>query len=126
MAIYTHLTLGTNDLAKSIAFYDAALGALGINRLGARDTAAFWGVDAPELIVLKPADGKPASYANGGTIGFKAASRAAVDAFHAGAMANGGKDEGAPGPRAFAPNAYAAYCRDPDGNKLVAVCHAPE
>ena len=123
---FTHLTVGTNDLQKAIAFYDAVLGPVGLNRLGARDTAAFWGAAAPEFIVLKPANGEPATYANGGTIGFAAPTRAAVDAFHAGAMANGGKDEGAPGPRAFAPNAYAAYCRDPDGNKLVAVCHAPE
>ena len=61
-------------------------------------------------MVLKPADGKPATHANGGTISFEAPSRAAVAAFHKAALELGGKDEGAVGPRSFWPNAYAGYC----------------
>src|SRR5438876_11848299 len=77
-------------------------------------------------MVLKPADGKPATHANGGTISFEAPSRAAVAAFHKAALAAGGKDEGAVGPRGFWPNAYAGYVRDPDGNKLAPSCRKPE
>ena len=72
--------------------------------------------------MLTPADGKPASSANRGTVSFVAPSRAAVAAFHRAALAAGGKDEGAVGPRGFWPNAYAGYCRDLDGNKLAAYC----
>jgi len=77
-------------------------------------------------MVLKPADGNPATFANGGTISFEAPSRAAVAAFHVAALAQGGKDEGAVGPRSFWPHAYAGYCRDLDGNKLACYCREPE
>ena len=126
MAIFTHLTVGANDLEKAGSFYDATLTPLGLKRLGGHDKAIFYGEAAPELLVLTPADGKPATAANGGTIGLKAPSRAAVDAFHAGALSQGGVCAGPPGPRPFAPNAYCAYVRDPEGNKLAAVCMAPE
>ncbi|MBV8889756.1 MAG: VOC family protein [Alphaproteobacteria bacterium] len=123
MAMFTHVTVGTNDLPRARAFYDAVLAPLGYRRikdLGDRGTC--WGETAEEFIVLTPADGRPASAANGGTISFVAPSRAAVTAFHRAALAAGGKDEGAVGPRGFWPNAYAGYVRDPDGNKLAAYC----
>lgn len=128
MPIFTHIMVGTNDKAKAKAFYDAALGALGIKSLGTfGDTGTLlYGVDQPEFWVTTPANGKPACHANGGTIGFIAPSRKAVDAFHAGGLANGGTCEGEPGPRAFSPTAYAAYLRDPDGNKITAYCMAAE
>ena len=127
MAIFTHICAGTNDAAKARKFYDAALGALGINNLGAFGENAFlYGVQAPEFLILKPANGQPATVGNGGTIGFAAPTRAAVHAFHAAGLANGGTDEGQPGPRSFTPTAYAAYLRDPDGNKLCAYCFAAE
>ena len=126
MGIYTHIALGTNDLAKARTFYDATLGALGIKYMGPMgDNGFLYGVDAPEFLVMKPANGKPACFANGGTVGFAAPSRAAVHEFHVAALANGGTDEGAPGPRAFTPTAYAAYVRDPDGNKVCTYCFAP-
>ena len=79
MAIFTHVTVGTNDLAKARAFYDAALAPLGLKRLrDLGDNGSIWGADAPEFFVLKPANGQPASVANGGTISFAAPSRAAV------------------------------------------------
>jgi catechol 2,3-dioxygenase-like lactoylglutathione lyase family enzyme len=127
MAIFTHVCLGANNLAKSAKFYDASLGALGIKNLGPMgDTGVLYGSSGPEFIILKPRDGKPASSANGGTTGFAAPTRAAVHAFHAAGLANGGTDDGEPGPRAFTPTAYAAYLRDPDGNKICAYCFLPE
>ena len=127
MPIFTHVTVGTNDMAKARAFYDAVLGPLGYKRLkDFGDNGSCWGETSEEFMVLKPADGKPACHANGGTISFVAPSRAAVDAFHKAAIGLGGKDEGAVGPRGFWPNAYAGYCRDLDGNKLAAYCTKAE
>ena len=118
MSIFTHLTLGTNDLENARKFYDAVLTPLGVNRIHDMDHASIYGVDGPALFVTKPLDGQPATKANGLTVGLKAPSRAAIDEFHAQGLANGGTDEGAPGPRQFAPNAYAAYIRCPDGHKI--------
>jgi catechol 2,3-dioxygenase-like lactoylglutathione lyase family enzyme len=127
MAIFTHVALGTNDLAKARAFYDSVLGALGYKRLkDLGDRGSIWGETAEEFFILTPADGKPATNSNGGTVSFVAPSRAAVAAFHRAALAAGGKDEGAVGPRGFWPNAYAGYVRDLDGNKLAAYCTKPE
>lgn len=127
MAIFTHVTVGTNDLQKARAFYDAVLAPLGYKRLkDFGDGGSCWGESTEEFMVLKPANGEPATFANGGTISFVAPSRAAVAAFHKAALAAGAKDEGAVGPRGFWPNAYAGYVRDPDGNKLAAYCRNPE
>ena len=121
MAIFTHVTVGTNDLAKARSFYDTVLAPLGYKRLtDLGDRGSIWGESDPEFFVLTPADGKPATHANGGTVSFRASNRAAVAAFHKAALAAGGADEGAVGPRSWAPNAYAGYVRDPDGNKLAA------
>ena len=127
MAMFTHVTVGTNDLERARRFYDAVLGPLGYKRikdLGDRGTA--WGQTAEEFIVLTPADGNAACPANGGTVSFEAPSRAAVAEFHKAALALGGQDEGAVGPRGFWPHAYAGYVRDLDGNKLAAYCRKPE
>ena len=127
MTIFNHVTVGTNDLQKATQFYDEVLGALGVKNLGAfGDDGTLYGVDHPEFLVLRPRDGQAACHANGGTIGFAAPSRAAVHKFHELGLANGGTDEGAPGPRDIAPTAYAAYIRDPDGNKLCTYCFAEE
>ena len=124
MPIYTHVVIGTNNIERARAFYDATLGALGVKRLGDLETASFYGAEAPELMVTKPIDGKPATASNGATVSFSASSREAVDAFHSSALANGGECAGAPGPRPVAPTAYAAYVRDPDGNKIATYCFA--
>ncbi len=123
MSIFTHVTVGTNDLNKSRAFYDNVLGKLGCKRIAdLGENGSIWGEDAPSFFVLKPANGQPASVGNGVTVSFAAPSRSAVDAFHAAAVAAGSPDEGAPGTRDWAPNAYAAYTRDTDGNKLAVYC----
>ncbi|MBN50569.1 MAG: glyoxalase [Spongiibacteraceae bacterium] len=123
MSIYTHVTVGTNDLNKSRTFYDNVLGTLGLKRItDLGENGSIWGEDAPSFFVLNPANGQPASVGNGVTVSFEAPNRAAIDAFHAAALSAGGKDEGAPGTRDWAPNAYAAYARDLDGNKLAVYC----
>ena len=122
MGIYTHNCVGTNDVDRAGHFYDAALGPLGIVRLGDfLDQGLAYGNRAAEFLVLRPIDGSNADPGNGATIGFKAPSRAAVDAFHIAGLASGGSDEGAPGPRGE-DGFYAGYFRDPDGNKLNAFC----
>ncbi len=127
MTIFTHVVVGTNDLKKSRKFYDATLGALGLKFIGPMgQNGAMYGKDGPEFMITKPANGKAASYANGGTIGFTAPNRKAVHAFHEAGLKNGGACEGEPGPRSFTPTAYAAYLRDPDGNKICTYCFAKE
>ena len=123
MAIFTHVTVGTNNLARARTFYDKVLGALGYKRLtDLGENGSIWGESAPEFFVLKPANGLPSTYANGGTVSFVAPSRAAVASFHKEALAQGAKDEGAVGPRSWHPTAYAGYVRDLDGNKICAYC----
>jgi catechol 2,3-dioxygenase-like lactoylglutathione lyase family enzyme len=124
MAMFTHVTVGTNDINKARTFYDSVLAPLGYKRMKDFDNkGSIWGEKDTEFFgVLSPADGKAATHANGGTISFLAPNRAAVAAFHRAALAAGGKDEGAVGPRQFWPDAYAGYVRDHDGNKLAVYC----
>ena len=127
MSVFTHVTVGTNDLAKARAFYDGVLKEIGLNRVADLDEAgSIWGVDKPSFFVLKPANGSPATIGNGVTVSFEAPSRAAVQAFHKTALATGGTCEGQPGSRNWAENAYAAYARDLDGNKLAVYCFKAE
>ena len=125
MSIFTHVTVGTNDLARARAFYDRVLGALGYKRLtDLGENGSIYGESAPAFFVLKPANGLPANWGNGVTVSFAAPSRAAVAKFHKEALALGARDEGAVGPRSWHPTAYAGYIRDLDGNKICAYCFA--
>jgi catechol 2,3-dioxygenase-like lactoylglutathione lyase family enzyme len=130
--MFSHVTLGTNDIRRAVAFYDAVLGGLGYARhetdLDRGYAGWFVAPDAtPNFWVLRPIDSRPASVGNGVTIAFEAKDRASVDRFHATALEHGGTDEGPPGLRAhYHPDYYGAYLRDPDGNKLCCVCHRPE
>lgn len=123
----TSACLGTNDRARAVRFYDAVLGHLDIVRIFETDDEIGYGPSggAPSLYIVKPYDGRPATWGNGTQVIFTAASPEAVDAFHAAALSHGGMDEGAPGPRDYTPGYYGAYCRDPDGNKLHAA-YRPE
>jgi len=127
--MFTYITVGINDLSRAIPFYDAVLGTLGIERREVDDNeAGYAGADDSRcrFWINHPFDGRPATVGNGSMPAFEAETRAAVDAFHAAALAHGGTDEGAPGIRHFHPNFYACYVRDPDGNKLSALCERPE
>ena len=78
--MFTHVVIGTNDLPKAQTFYDAVLATLGAKRLmDIEDRASLWGGDAPQFMVTKPANGQPATAANGGTVGLAASSRDAED-----------------------------------------------
>jgi catechol 2,3-dioxygenase-like lactoylglutathione lyase family enzyme len=124
--VYSHVTLGTNNLERAEKFYDAVMAVLGHPVLfKAPPNVIAYGTPAGEkLFVLTPFDRREARPGNGVHAAFKVDSRAAVDAFHKAALANGGSDEGAPGLRPhYHPNYYGAYVRDPDGNKIQAVCH---
>lgn len=123
--MFLYITVGTNDLARAIRFYDPVMAALGYARRVTKPEEA--GYAAPDdtrcrFWVTRPFDGRPASIGNGSMPAFAAATRDAVDAFHAAALRHGGSDEGAPGLRPYGTSFYAAYVRDPDGNKLSAVC----
>jgi catechol 2,3-dioxygenase-like lactoylglutathione lyase family enzyme len=123
-----YLTLGTNDLPRATAFYDPVMATLGLARILTAEGDIGYGLPgdtSPSLYVLTPFDGAPASRGNGTMVALTAATRAAVTAFHSAALTHGGQDEGAPGLR-YSPNFYSCYVRDPDGNKLSAVCTVPQ
>jgi catechol 2,3-dioxygenase-like lactoylglutathione lyase family enzyme len=121
MSIFTHATVGTNDLERARRFYDGVLGELGYSRSHDLPHASVWGKGGSmEFFATKPRDGNAATIGNGVTLGFSAPSAAAVAAFHAKGLEMGGKCEGPPGPREYAPGMHAAYLRDADGNKICA------
>jgi catechol 2,3-dioxygenase-like lactoylglutathione lyase family enzyme len=113
-----YVTLGTNDLARAIAFYDAVLAEMDVQRFVATDGFAYWGKrrGVGMLAVYKPNDGGPATVGNGVMVALALRSRDLVQRVHRIALSLGAPDEGAPGPRGD--SFYGAYFRDPDGNKL--------
>ena len=125
VCMFGHVTVGTKDLKHAGSFYDAVLGVLGHVRAFERKTLICYGHRAgSRFFVMLPFDGNAASVGNGTHIAFDAASRVVVDGFHSMALASGGTDEGLPGLRRhYHDHYYGAYVRDPDGNKLQAVCH---
>ena len=123
-----YLTLGTNDLGIATRFYDAALAPLGLTRRANEPDEVGYAHPTDtrcRLWITAPFNARPATGGNGTMPAFDAPSRAAVDAFHAAALAHSGTDEGAPGLRPHGPGFYACYIRDPDGNKLSAVHITP-
>ena len=134
--MFTYISLGTNDLPRAILFYDAVMHTLGHRRCATdAEDADQWegwagwgryeqlGLFELALWVGKPFNGLPATAGNGTMIAFKADDWQAVRNFHRAAITHGGSSEGAPGLRPhYNPDFYAAYVRDPDGNKLAAVC----
>ena len=125
--MFSHIMIGTNDLDKAKTFYDALLGTLGVPPGRVDRHRIFWRTKTGTFSVSKPINGEPACCANGGTIGFAAASQAEADAFHAAGLAHGGKTcEDPPGIReGSGVKLYIAYLRDPDGNKLCALHRVP-
>lgn len=114
-----YVTLGTNNYEKAAAFYDGLLALVGAKRVMDEESFIAWSpsMQSPAIsIVKKCANGKPATVGNGVMVAIAVDSTDKVDALHAKALELGGSDEGAPGLRGD--TFYAAYFRDPDGNKL--------
>ena len=113
-----YVTLGTNDRSRGAPFYDAIAAEMGVGRMMENEQFIAWGKPGggAGIGLTMPFDGKTATVGNGVMVAIAARDRAQVDRLHAIALANGGTDEGAPGERF--PGFYAAYFRDPDGNKL--------
>jgi predicted lactoylglutathione lyase len=117
-----YVTLGTNDMNRSAAFYDKLLAEVGAKRVMEQDTFIVWGNSptAAALSVTKPFDGNPATVGNGVMVALSVKEPAQVDKLYKKALELGAKDEGAAGPRGA--GFYAAYFRDPDGHKLNVFC----
>lgn len=118
-----YVTLGTNDLARAAKFYDAVAAHFGVGRMMEFDTFIAWGEmgGAPGIAATQPFDGNAASVGNGTMVALQVDGPDKVKAVYDTAMAEGGSDEGEPGPRGD-DGFYAAYFRDPDGNKLNVFC----
>lgn len=124
--MFSHVTVGTRDLARAIEFYDALLGPIGLVQRPIEPdggpAAACWitpGLPLPRFYVYEPFNRQPASAGNGVMVAFEAPSQAAVNAAYTAALAIGGTDDGPPGPRPhYGEGYYGAYLRDPDGNKI--------
>jgi len=126
-SIVSHVSLGTNNMSIALPFYDAIMATVGATRKQVIDfdeigiVAVAYGKQFPEFWIQLPDSQQPASVGNGVHIGFIAADEECVKRFHEVAMANGGTDEGAPGPRPhYGAEYYGCFVRDPDGNKLEA------
>ena len=113
-----YVTLGTSDLARAAAFYDAIAAEMGVGRMMDFPTFIAWGTPggAAGVAATLPFNGEPASVGNGVMVALEARDTAQVDRLHAIALAQGGTCDGPPGPRGE--GFYAGYFRDPDGNKL--------
>jgi len=117
-----YVTLGTNDLPRAAAFYDALLAEIGAKRLMEFDRGIGWGVsmEQPSLCVMTPFDGQPATVGNGTMAAIVVDKPEKVDLLYKKALSLGGTDEGAAGPRGA--HFYCGYFRDLDGNKLNIFC----
>jgi catechol 2,3-dioxygenase-like lactoylglutathione lyase family enzyme len=125
--MFSHIMIGTDDLEKAKAFYDAVLGTLGVAPAFVDGHRIFYRTPTGVFSVSKPINGEPATPANGGTIGFACTSPEQADAWHAAGVANGGTTcEAPPGVRQGGMGKlYLAYLRDPDGNKICALHRMP-
>lgn len=114
------IRLGSNDLAKTRAFYDATFGALGLSPCSTPEQypIVMWDLGGVRFLLGPARDGEASTFANGGTILFEAQSEDAVREWHSAGLSTGGSDEGAPEAKPQARGAFGAYLRDPDGNKL--------
>jgi catechol 2,3-dioxygenase-like lactoylglutathione lyase family enzyme len=122
-SIISHVSVGVTDLVRAKVFYDAVLGALGYRAIMEEPgIGTAYGTSFPEFWINRPSDRQAATPGNGVHIAFLAPDHAAVDQFHRVALALGGRCDGPPGERPhYTPGYYAAFVRDPDGNKLEAM-----
>lgn len=121
--LVSHVSVGVTDLQRAGVFYDAVMATIGARRIMEHGVGIGYGRNFPEFWAASPHDGEPAAVGNGTHICFNAPGAEAVAAFHAAGLAAGGSDDGAPGLRPeYAPGYHAAFLRDPDGNKVEAMC----
>ena len=126
-SIISHVSIGTNDFARAVAFYDRVMPVIGAGRVLEHPGAVAYGRRFPEFWVQTPIDGRPAAAGNGTHVGFLVPSRAAVDAFYTACLAAGARDDGPPGPRPhYGEPYYGCFVRDPDGHKIEAHAWGPE
>jgi catechol 2,3-dioxygenase-like lactoylglutathione lyase family enzyme len=117
-----HVSVAVRDLAKAMAFYDALLATLGMTRLETRPATAGYGKTYAEFWINHRSDMTQLAPGSGAHVCLRARSSEVVDAFHAAALAKGGSSDGAPGLRPhYGDGYYAAFIRDPDGNRIEAV-----
>lgn len=120
-SIISHVSIGVSDYDRAVAFYDTVLATVGCKRIMEHPGAVAYGKQYPEFWVQTPIDGEPANVGNGTHIGFIADNKEVVHAFHEAALAAGGTDDGAPGPRPmYGEPYYGCFVRDPDGHKIEA------
>jgi catechol 2,3-dioxygenase-like lactoylglutathione lyase family enzyme len=126
--MFSHVMIGTRDLDRAKAFYDAVLGTLGVPAGFVDRHRIFWRTPTGVFSVTLPINGEPATVGNGSTIGFACQSAEQAQAWHAAGLANGGSTcEDPPGVReGAAGKLYLAYLRDPDGNKICALHRMPK
>lgn len=121
-----HISLAVRDLARSAAFYEAVLAPLGYRKLVERPASIGFGKTYPEIWLNIRPQMAPVAEDTGAHVALRARDAAAVEAFHAAAIRHGGRDDGAPGPRQAAMTGYfAAFIRDPDGNRIEAASFPP-
>jgi len=125
--MFSHVMIGTNQLDRAKAFYDAVLGTLGVPAGNVDRHRVFWRTPSGVFSVSLPIDGQPATLGNGSTIGFACQSAEQVEAWHAAGVAHGGRScEEPPGVREGANGKlYLAYLRDLDGNKICGLYRMP-
>lgn len=121
LSIIHHISIGTNNFDRAMAFYDKVMKTIGAKRVFEFPGAVAYGRQFPELWVQVPIDGAAATCGNGSHFGFIAPSREAVQAFYHAALAAGGSSDGEPGPRPdYGPDYYGCFVRDIDGHKIEA------
>lgn len=125
--LVSHVSVGVTDLYRAGVFYDAVLAVVGARRIMEHGAGIGWGRTFPEFWANLPRDHRGVAVAGvGAHVCFNAADPEAVAAFYEAGLAAGGFGDGAPGPRPeYAPGYYAAFLRDPDGNKVEAMCWIP-
>ncbi|MGA9520911.1 MAG: VOC family protein [Myxococcaceae bacterium] len=120
-SLISHVSIGTNQFDRAVAFYDAVLLTLGSRKIMSHPGSVAYGKEFPEVWIQTPIDGKPAAIGNGTHFGFVAPSKEAVHAFYEAALKAGAIDDGPPGPRPqYGEPYYGCFVRDLDGHKIEA------